>query len=413
MDTAQTRPPAPNFSQLSVLGRDLFAQLETVREAERVAWNDSVKGWLITRHEDVVAGFEAKVPLSCIRMEARSFGKDEMEAFAKRYPLTVSSLPNWIVNADPPRHTRLRNLMTRAFSRKIVENLRPFAKQTIANVLDSIADREEIEFMEHVARQITGRVILHKFGLSDEYLQHLKKWSVSFSSGLGGVVEPGPTVMDTVEESIAEMQEIFKGEIARRRARPTEDFLSQLILAREADDTLTEEEILGICYLVIVAGHDTTLNTMTLGVSALSKNEAARQYMFEHPDGILNSVMEVMRYIAMSTAFNRVAAEDFVWHGKQIRKGDLVWLMVAGANRDPRVYDDPESMDLKRRTDQVTVFGLGIHHCIGHLLAKMQLCEFYPAFFTRFPDAKVLDKELDFQPAFSFRGLTGMNVRLR
>jgi len=196
------------------------------------------------------------------------------------------------------------------------------------------------------------------------------------------------------------------------RAAPTEDFLSQLVLARDNDDKLSEEEILGICYLVIVAGHDTTLNTMTMGVAALADNSSARQYMLTHPDTILDSVMEVMRYVAMSTAFNRVASQDFEWHGKQIKKGHNVWMMTAGANRDPRVYENPEVMDMTRPQDRSTVFGPGIHHCIGHLLAKMQLCEFFPEFFARFPDAKVLDERLDFQPSLSFRGLNSLHMRL-
>lgn len=400
-----------DFTRIPEMGNDLLARLNAVREAEPVAWNDSVRGWLVNRHADVTDGFQGKFPLSCIRMEARSFGTAEMEQFAKAYPLTIGSLPYWIVNSDPPRHGRLRTLMTRAFSRKVVESLRPFAQATIKQVLDGIEGRKDIEFMEEVARQITGRVILEKFGLPESDLPRLKRWAYTFNAGLGGV-QPSPEMLAGVEQSIAEMQELFIPAIAQRRAQPTEDFLSQLVLARDGEDRLSEEEMLGICYLVIVAGHDTTLNTMTLGVAALSDDVNARRYMAAHPDKILDCVMEVMRYVAMSTAFNRVASEDFEWHGKQIKKGQNVWLMTAGANRDPRVYENPESIDMTRPQDRSTVFGPGIHHCIGHLLAKMQLCEFFPEFFARFPDAKVLDEKLDFQPSLSFRGLNSLHMRL-
>ncbi|HLY55795.1 MAG TPA: cytochrome P450, partial [Stellaceae bacterium] len=317
-----------DLSHLAQLGNGLLSQLNEIREADPIAWNDSVRGWLVTRHQDVTDGFQGKYPLSCIRMETRSFGPEQLEAMQKRFPLTLASLPYWIVNADPPRHTRLRLLMTRAFSKKVVEDLRPFAQATIAKVLDGIQGRDEVEFVEEVARQITGRVILHKFGLEERYLDKLRDWSFAFNAGLGGTVEPGPEAMDRVEQAIAEMQVIFHEEIAKRRAQPTEDFLSQLVLARDGTDKLSEEELLGICYLVIVAGHDTTLNTMSMGVAALCEDPAARDYLVAHPDTILNSVMEVMRFVAMSTAFNRIAAADFDWHGKQIRKGDQVWLMV-------------------------------------------------------------------------------------
>ncbi len=404
---------ALDLKQIATMGNGLLAGLNAVREEDPVAWSDSARGWLVTRHQDVMDGFLGKFPLSCVRMEARTLPADQMELMAKRYPLMLHSLPNWIVNADPPRHTRLRTLMTRAFSRKVVEDLRPMARATIMSVLDKVGDRTEIEFMEEISRQITGRVILNKFGLPERELERLKRWSVAFNTGLGGVVDPSLEVMDEVESSIREMMEVFLPAIASRRANPTEDFLSQLVLARDGEDRLSEEEMLGICYLVIVAGHDTTMNTMTLGVAALCGDAEARAKMLAAPERILDAVMEVMRYVAMATAFNRVAADDFEWHGKQIKKGDIIWLMTAAANRDPRVYEQPEMIDVTRRNDRVTVFGSGIHHCIGHLLAKMQLCEFFPEFFKRFPNAAVTDEQLEFLPSFSFRGLTHLNMRLK
>jgi pimeloyl-[acyl-carrier protein] synthase len=404
---------ALDFTKIAELGNGILPRLNAIREEAPIEWSDTANGWLVTRHQDVMDGFLGKLPLSCIRMEARSFGDAEaMQQFVKRYPKTANSLPNWIVNSDPPRHTRLRTLMTRAFSRKVVDDLKPFAQKTIASVLDGLAGRKDVDFMEDVARQITGRVILKKFGLPERELSRLKNWSVAFNTGLGGVIAPSPEVMDTVERSIAEMQEVFLPQIAKRRAEPADDFLSQLVLARDGEDRLSEEEMLGICYLVIVAGHDTTMNTMTLGVVALSKDAEARRRLVETPDKILDSVQEVMRYVAMSTAFNRIAAEDFEWHGRKIKKGDIVWLMTAAANRDPRLYQNPEEIDLTRANDRSTVFGSGIHHCIGHLLAKMQLCEFFPEFFKRFPDATVSDEALEFLPSLSFRGLSSLHMRL-
>jgi pimeloyl-[acyl-carrier protein] synthase len=358
-------------------------------------------------------GFLDKIPVSNVRMQARSFAPGQMEMMAQRYPLMFSSLPFWIVNADPPLHTRLRRLMTKAFSRKVVEDLRPMARAVITAVIESLEGKQEIDFAETVAREITGRVILNKFGLPESVLPRLKDWSVAFNVGLGGVVAPSEAVLDAVEHYMREMKEVFLPVIAQRRLAPTEDFLSQLVSAREGEDRLSEDEILGICYLVIVAGHDTTMNTMMLGVAALAQDPAARLAMLAAPDTILNSVMEVMRYVAMSTAFSRIAAQDFEWHGKQIKQGDQIWLMAAAANRDPQVFQNAEILDMGRgNLDQVAVFGGGIHHCIGHLLAKMQLCEFFPYFFERYPNVEVLEEQLEFLPSLSFRGLSRLRVRL-
>ncbi len=402
-----------DFRKVAELGNGIIPLLNEVRQEGGIVWNDSLHGWLVTRHADVMDGFLAKFPLSCVRMEQRSAGSAEMAGFAQRYPLMSASLPFWIVNADPPLHTRLRKLMTKAFSRKVVEDLRPMARQVIAQTLDHIAGKSEIEFMEDVARQITGRVIMNKFGLDAQVYPKLKRWSVAFNIGLGGVRQPSVEVMDEVEACMQEMQVVFKAEIDRRRAAPTEDFLSQLVLARDGEDRLSEEEVLGICFLVIVAGHDTTMNTMTLGTAALAKDAAARDYLLSTPERIGESVMEIMRYVAMSTAFNRVALEDFTWGDAQIKQGDMVWLMTAAANRDPEVFAEPETLNMTRaNNDRTVVFGGGIHHCIGHLLAKMQLAEFFPEFFRRFPNAKVMDETLEFIPAVTFRGPNGMRMKL-
>ena len=126
---------------------------------------------------------------------------------------------------------------------------------------------------------------------------------------------------------------------------------------------------------------------MTMGVEALSRNPEAWQYIYENPDKILDCVNELMRYIAMSSGQPRLAAEDFEWHGKQIRKGQIVFLSIQGANRDPDAFANAEKLDFTRDNAGSLVFAPGIHHCIGHLLAKMQLCEFFSALVQRFEAA--------------------------
>ena len=199
--------------------------------------------------------------------------------------------------------------------------------------------------------------------------------------------------------------------LARRREKPSEDFLSQMVLAREGSDKLSDEEIIGVCIVVLIAGHDTTMNSMGLATVALARHPQARQYMLEQPEAIANSVMEVARYIAMSTMQPRVVSADFEWHGQQLRKGDYVLLMIAGANRDPRAFPDPEVLDMTRSTEHALVFGSGLHHCIGHLLAKMQLGELLPELFGRF-DVEILDRKPEFGNLLSQRGLVRLNVRL-
>ncbi|MET0987494.1 MAG: cytochrome P450 [Steroidobacteraceae bacterium] len=408
----QTSSAAPNVDLIRAaeLGNELLVQLNAVRETAPVVWNESVNGWIVARHADVQLAFSGKLPLSNHRFGRTLSAIPENER-ARRIPLMLETLPHWIVNSDPPEHTRLRKLLVRAFGRKVVEDMRPFARETIGRVLDQAAARREVEFVNDIARAITGRVILRVLGLSEDHLVRMPEWSANLNNGLGSAQPPMET-LEATERSLREMKALFDDEIARRRRNPTEDFLSQMLLAREGADQLSEEEILGVCYVVLIAGHDTTMNTMVLDTVALANDAAARRYLLEHPEEIGNCIMELGRYTAMSTTMPRIVAESFEWHGQQLRKGDVVFLMIAGANRDPRTFANPESIDMRRPTDQVMAFGSGLHHCIGHLLAKMQLSEFFPELLRRFDPIEILDARLDFSPSISQRGLESLHVRM-
>jgi cytochrome P450 len=134
--------------------------------------------------------------------------------------------------------------------------------------------------------------------------------------------------------------------------------------------------------------------------------------MYQNPDRTLDVCLELMRYIAMSTSQPRIAAQDFDWHGRSIRRGDIVFLMLAAANRDPRAFANPEAMDVTRNNDSSMVFAPGLHHCIGHMLAKMQVAEFFGALVQRFAGASIRDARLHFMPQVAFRGLYQLNVQL-
>jgi cytochrome P450 len=165
--------------------------------------------------------------------------------------------------------------------------------------------------------------------------------------------------------------------------------------------------------LVLIAGHDTTSSTLSLGLAALSAHVELWEQMYRHPEKMLDSCLELMRFTAMSTAQPRVAAVDFVWQGKQIKQGQFIWLMLAAANRDPRVFAEPEKLDAARSNDKSMVFAPGLHHCIGHQLAKLQVTEFFGELVRRFSGAELLDPQLAFMPQIVFRGLYHLNLRLQ
>jgi cytochrome P450 len=306
----------------------------------------------------------------------------------------------------------MRKLLVKAFSKKVVESVRPYVQARVAQLLEATSPDEPVEFVEGIARQLPGGVILKLMGLPQEHLPRLKSWANAFQAGLASS-RPEIKWLEAADRAMIEMNEIFREAIEEHRLNPREDLLSSLIEATEDGQSLSEDEMLAALSLILVAGHDTTHNSMTLGLVALGRSPQSWQYMYEHPDRVLSCVNEIMRLSAMSAAQPRVATEDFDWHGKTIRAGDPIYLMQAAGNRDPRVYAHPDRLDLDRDNSQSLVFGPGLHHCVGHLLAKMQLTEFFGALVQRYEGVEFLDPALDFMPQIIFRGLYKLNVHLR
>jgi cytochrome P450 len=318
-------------------------------------------------------------------------------------------MPRILPNMDGPEHARLRKLFVKAFSRKIVEDLRPYVRERVATILDRAAARRDIEFNESVARQLPGAVILRLLGMSESYLDRLKAWTDGVTRALTAF-DPQPEWLDELEVVVTEMLEVFRGEIEARRSAPRSDFITALVTAADEGDTLTVDEMIAALILVIIAGHDTTSNSMTLGVRALDRNPSTWAELRAHPERGVEAAVELMRYSAMSAGQPRLAAQDFEWRGRKIHRHDIVMLMIAGSNRDPQIFPNPEKLDLSRANDQSQTFAPGLHHCIGHLLAKLQLSEFFTALTQRFDRVEILE-EPEFTPNLVFRGVTGLKVR--
>jgi pimeloyl-[acyl-carrier protein] synthase len=340
------------------LGFNVFPLLNELREAEPVHWDVVAKCWLVTRHQDILDAL---------------------------YHIT---------NMDPPNHTRLRKLMTRAFDKKVVESLRPYVSERAEQLVESLRGRERVNFPLDVARVLPGHVILKLVQFPEALFPDLMRWAHEVMVGLG-TPNPKAEWVETADRAFAQMTEHFLVQIADRRRNPRgpEDFITALVTARDNHVGLTDDEVVALLETVLVAGHDTTTNSLTLGAVALA------------------SVQEIMRYTAMSAAQNRAVGEDFEWHGKQLRKGDVVFLMFAAGNRDPRVYQNAEALDLTRNNDASLTFAPGIHPCVGHLLAKMQLVEFFTALTQRFDAAEILDQELNFSPIVVFRSIPSLHMR--
>ncbi|MET0985914.1 MAG: cytochrome P450, partial [Steroidobacteraceae bacterium] len=354
-------------------------------------------------------GFSGTLPLLNGKMESllqRILPGDELR---RRIPNAVRVMPRILPNMDGPEHQRLRKLFVRAFSKKIIDDVRPYVRERIDLVLEHAAVQREIEFNESVARQVPGAVILRLLGMPESYVERLKWWTDGTTQALVSF-DPPPERLDVLEAVIKDMIETFTPLIEERRKEPRSDFLSALVHASDSGVFLNHDEIIAALNLLVVAGHDTTSNSMTLSIRALAKRPDAWEYIRNHPERSTSAAIELMRYVAMSTAQPRIVGRNFDWRGHPMRENDVVMLFIAGGNRDPRVFSDPEKLDFSRPNDQALTFAPGAHHCIGHMLAKLQMGEFLAAVTQRFERVEVLE-EPQWVANLIFRAVNGLNVR--
>jgi cytochrome P450 len=398
-----------NLAALAPTGDSLLAQINQLREHDPLYWSEASRCWIVSGHAEVFEGFSGQLPLSSTHIPASLYRVMPHDELFARLPNAMRYMPHIVTNLDGAVHARMRKLLVKAFNRKLVEDLRPYVRNRVTVLLDHAAAQRELEFHEQISRMLPGAVILRLLGMSPDYLPRLKGWADSVTAALTSF-NPKAEWLDQLEVVVTDMAQAFGVEVEKRRSAPQSDLITQLLNAAEGGERLSMDEIVGTLILAIVAGHDTTANTLTLGIRALAKNPEAWKYWREHPEKSLDCAVELMRYIAMSTTLPRIVAADFDWHGRQLKKGDLLMLMVAGGNRDPRVYSQPETIDFTRPNDLALTFGPGLHHCIGHLIAKLQLSEFFSSLVQRFDRVEIVE-EPTFTPALVFRGVTALQLR--
>jgi pimeloyl-[acyl-carrier protein] synthase len=415
MSSAQVHEEDVEFDMTSVESmhdQRLLPNLARLRETDPVHWSKTNRCWQITTYEDVAAAFQ-DTRFSNIRMSTYAFRSIPEAEHQRLIPNLTRYVQGWIVNNDGEAHRRLRGVTTKALNKKFVDSLRPLFERLSSELTQKAVEMRECDFASQIAYFLPATVILNLLGLPLRHLEKVREWNRAITRALAGVFAPAEALI-AADRAIGEMNEMVLAEIAKRCALPGEDLLTQLItLTDDAAGTLTEDEVLGLCHILLTAGHETTVNSMVFGLNAWANNPEQVQLFLSGKVDPLAAMQEMSRHIGMSTAQPRVAAQDFEFRGKQMRKGDVVFLWILSANMDPKVFPAPERLDLARPNIAAAMtFGPGLHHCVGHYLARVELEVFFRTFLPRFSKIEILDKPLAVLPNVAFRGLAHLNVRL-
>ncbi len=396
---------------LMTKGNGLLDDLDRIRNREPVFWSEKNQCWFLTTHADVTDSFMRKLPVTnADRMWAvfRSIPQDQWET---RIPNFTKYSQLWVTSSEGPQHQRIRRLFMKALNRQIVESMRPYARARAEFLLEPVTKGDPVEFNETVSRPMTGDVLFKLLGMPDEIIPQLRDWATGLMEAAGNMF-PSPEQLERADWALAEMNKAVIVELEKRKTDPRPDLLTALYKASEDDlEPLTVDEICAQMHVAIVAGHDTTMNTLTLAVAALAENPWAWEYIHANPDKMPQIIAELQRYVGMSGGQARLVTDDFELHGKTIRKGQMLLNLILSANRDPAVFPDADKLDFERDNRNAMMFAPGVHFCLGHLLAKMQLGEFMSVLAEKAKGVTLLDEKLDWMPIWVFRGLYQLNIR--
>ncbi|OBI18178.1 cytochrome P450 [Mycobacterium sp. E2497] len=313
---------------------------------------------------------------------------------------------------DPPDHTRLRRLVSKAFAPKVVSALEPDIRALVDGMLDRVAERGHFEVVEDFAYPLPVAVICRLLGVPLDDEPQFSRASASLAQAL----DPFSTITGVPAEIANERQqagawlrEYFHGLIDRRRSQPGDDLLSGLIAVEESGDQLSEEEIVSTCNLLLIAGHETTVNLIGNAMLALLRDPVQWGALGADPGRAPAIVEETLRYDPPVQLVGRIALADMTIGGVEVPAGDVMMLLLAAAHRDPAEFERPDVFDPDRKGLRHLGFGRGAHYCLGAPLARLEAGVALSAVTARFPGAR-LDGEPQYKANVTLRGLSRLQV---
>jgi len=352
-----------------------------LREKDPFHRSRPADGWVLTRYDDVLAV-----------LGDRSFSADERNQ--RRWPrlrarMERAGLPDpyetdraSMLRLDPPDHTRLRNLVSKAFTPRAVERMRPVVEKYVGELLGRLEGRREMELIADFAAPIPVSVIAEMLGVPVADRERFRHWSDEAVRTLGdGTLDD----RRRAEAALEELGEYIEAIAEARRREPREDLISALVQAEEAGDHLSRNELFTTCVLLLVAGNETTTKLIGNSVVALLRNPDQLELLRREPERMPAAVEELLRYDGPVQLTSRMVTEDRELRGHRLRRGQQLVLVLAAANRDPEQFADPDRLDVTRGEVRHLAFSHGLHFCLGAQLARLEATLSLEALVTRFP----------------------------
>ena len=411
MTLTQGAKSADTERELNVFAPELIEDPYTwyaqMREERIVSYQlpglPDVRGVMLSRHADVQA------VLRDARFGRAGFRQSSAKVLGEGPLADAYSL--WFLFQDPPDHTRLRGLVSKAFTPRAVDNLRNKIDDVVELLLDQQKGKTSFDLMGSFAYQVPVLVICELLGVPESDRGRFTDWSAALAKGLDILTVPDPESVRRGNEAAAGLTAYFRELIHVRRTQPSDDLLTALIAAEEAGDRLTEDELLATCVLLFFAGHETTVNLIGNGTLALLRNPTELERVRREPSLMPGAIEELLRYDSPVQRTGRVVLEDLEMHGRFYSQGQRVNMLIGAANRDPDQFPDPDRLDVSRaNANQHLSFAAGIHYCVGAPLARLEAQLAIAALLRRYAELRMVGERPAWRPTFVLRGLRALEV---
>jgi len=389
------RPRLSDLADPAVLP-DPYPLLAGLREASPFAEFDGVF-IVAARHADI----------SAVLRHPNASSEREKSLLAVEAPRRNRDRPSFL-SLDPPDHTRLRRLVSKAFTARTVARLEPRIRAVTAELLTGVGAGDQLEVVSQLAYPLPVRIISEMLGVPLDDYQRFAGWSARLAHSLqpafGLTKEEAEARAAQTQAAGDEFAEYFRELIAARRARPEADLLSEMIAAEDNGEKLTEDELIATCILLLVAGHETTVGLISNAILALLRHPAQLALLHANPSLAAGAVEETLRYDAPVQITGRMAKGGMQVGNVAARDGALVMLLLAAAGRDPDVFPDPDTFDIRRGAANHLAFAAGPHFCLGAPLARLEATIAIEAFAARVVAPELDVAALHYKPNFNLRG---------
>lgn len=385
---------------------DPYPSYADLRAKGRVQFYEPTRQWLVPHHADVSALLrERRLGRTYQhRFSHEDFGRTAPPAEHEPFH-TLND--HGMLDLEPPDHTRIRRLVSKAFTPRTVEQLKPYVAQLAGELVDQLVEKGGGDLLTDVAEPLPVAVIAEMLGIPEADRAPLRPWSADIC-GMYELSPPEEVAARAVRASV-EFSEYLRELIAERRTNPGDDLISGLIAAHDEGDRLTEQEMISTCVLLLNAGHEATVNATVNGWYALFRNPDQLAALRADHTLIPSAIEELMRYDTPLQLFERWVLDDIEIDGTTIPRGAEIAMLFGSANHDPAVFQAPEKLDLTRKDNPHISFSAGIHYCIGAPLARIELAASMTALLEKAPTL-ALAAEPERKPNFVIRGLEGLAV---